>query len=116
MSAKINKTVYNKLVRDKIPEIIQATGKKANYRILNREEYKQALKDKLLEEVNEFLAAQTRQEMQEEMDDIKEVLAAIHETFRLGRSKLNSRYAKALDKGCFGRRVFLESVEEIIDV
>ena len=109
----IKTTIYNKLVRDKIPEIIQATGKKVNYRILNDEEYKQALKDKLLEEVNEFLAAQTKQEMREEFADIKEVMAAIHAAFKIGKGRHNPRYTKAVEKGCFNRKVFLESTEEI---
>ena len=46
---------YNKLVRDKIVDIIEADGRKAEYRILNNAEYKQELNKKLQEEVNEYL-------------------------------------------------------------
>lgn len=114
MLIKRNKIVYNKLVRDRIPEIIAASGKKANYRVLTDDEYKQALKYKLLEEVNELLAAQTKREMQEEIADIKEVIASIHRAFKLGKPCYNPRFIKAIKKGCFAKKIFLESVEEII--
>ena len=43
-----------KLVRDKIPEIMEAAGVKCNYRIANEAEFKDALWEKLSEEFNEF--------------------------------------------------------------
>lgn len=43
-------TIYNKLVRDKIPEIIKSSGKKAYYHILKEEEYLLELDKKLNEE------------------------------------------------------------------
>ena len=45
---------YNKLVRDKIPEIIEGNGEKPVTRILNDEEYLKELNTKLQEEVNEY--------------------------------------------------------------
>ena len=107
--------VYNKLVRDRIPEIIENSGKKANYRVLDEKEYRQALKDKLLEEVNEFLVAETKEEMIEELVDISDVLFYIklaiyndydHKYFRYIQDK---KYA---EKGTFHNRYFLESVED----
>ena len=103
---------YNKLVRDKIPAIIKNSGKKVNYRVLSKEEYKDQLKLKLVEEVNEFLAAQTEKEMIEELADIKEVLAAIYKAFKLVTVTEKVRCTKFLDKGGFSKRYFLESVEE----
>ena len=48
--------VYNKLVRDKIPEIIEADGKTCKTKILSDEEYIAALETKLNEEVAEYQA------------------------------------------------------------
>ncbi len=65
--------VYNKLVRDKIPEIIESSGKRAITEILADEKYIEMLNQKLLEEVNEFLESGTV----EELADIGEVMHAI---------------------------------------
>ena len=47
--------VYNKLVRDKIPENISSSGRKCNYKILNDKDYLQELDNKLFEEAHEFV-------------------------------------------------------------
>ena len=65
--------VYNKLVRDKIPEIIEADGKVCRTHILSNEEYIAALEVKLNEEVAEYQADKNL----EEMADVLEVLHAI---------------------------------------
>lgn len=104
---------YNKLVRDRIPEIIENSGKKVNYRVLSKEEYKQSLKDKLIEEVNEFIAAETPAEQIEEIADIKEVILAIRKAFSLKNRDINNRrFRKSCEKGQFVRRYFLESAED----
>ncbi len=53
---------YNKLVRDRIPEIIEATGKKFSTRILSDEEYLIELKNKSFEELEEYHDAETRED------------------------------------------------------
>ena len=65
--------VYNKLVRDKIPEIIEADGKTCKTKILSDEEYIAALETKLNEEVAEYQADKNL----EEMADVLEALQAI---------------------------------------
>jgi predicted house-cleaning noncanonical NTP pyrophosphatase (MazG superfamily) len=49
------KKAYDKLVRDRIPQIIQASGKNACIRKADEAEYKHLLRQKLLEEINEFM-------------------------------------------------------------
>lgn len=72
------KTIYNKLVRDNIPEIINNSGRTANYfTIDNDADYKRALKAKLIEEANELLSAQTEDEIVEELADIVTLLAVL---------------------------------------
>ena len=46
--------VYNKLVRDRIPEIIKASGKNCSSEVLSDSDYRQMLDAKLLEEVAEY--------------------------------------------------------------
>ena len=69
MSKKI---VYNKLVRDNIPEIIEASGKTCKTEILSNEEYLQMLDKKLDEELAEYHQEQNI----EELADLLEVLYA----------------------------------------
>ena len=100
--------VYNKLVRDKIPAIIDAQGKKANIRILNDEEYRRALETKLDEEVSEY----HKDRKLEELADILEVIYALAESS--GHSKeelLEACEKKRQERGGFRDRAFLISNE-----
>lgn len=106
--------IYNKLVRDKIPEIIEKSGKKAKYRVLEGDELKAALKNKLVEEANELLNAETEEEIIEEIADVLEVLDGILMCF--GGVEIESKvYQKAMqkykEKGRFEKGYYLESVE-----
>lgn len=64
---------YNKLARDRIPEIIERQGGKAIVHVAGREEYWQKLKKKLVEEAIEFV----ERESIEEMADVSGVIDAI---------------------------------------
>lgn len=55
--------IHNKLVRDKIPEIIESTGKKAYCHILFEEEYLSELDKKLNEECAEYQADKSLEEL-----------------------------------------------------
>ena len=105
--------IYNKLVRDNIPDIIKASGKRPNYRRLSPAEREQALLAKLVEEVNELLKAETREEVIEELADIQTLLAFIRGEFGLRHADV---YKRQLEKdktnGRFFFGYYLESVEE----
>ena len=99
--------IYNKLVRDKIPEIIGAKSEKAKIRILNDTEYKKELDKKLVEEVNEYLEAENI----EEMVDILEVIRAILEHKGVTYDEIEEkRNKKAKKRGGFKEKIFLEKV------
>lgn len=99
--------IYKKLVRDKIPEIIMSKGDSAITRILSDEEFSESLRRKLCEEVNEFLAEGTV----EELADIYEVLLALVENMGISFESFEElRNKKALEKGGFSQRIFLDSV------
>lgn len=100
--------IYNKLVRDKIPEMIEADGKMCRTHILSEEEYIAALEEKLNEEVAEYQADKTL----EEMADVLEVLHAICVARGYMLEELKEvRVKKAEERGGFWERIFLESVE-----
>ena len=97
--------IYNKLVRDKIEEIMISNGAKPITRILSDEEYKKELDKKLLEEVKEYLESGEI----EELADIEEVILAILNT--KGKTKENLeeiRKNKVLKRGAFYKKIFLE--------
>ena len=66
------RTTYNKLVRDRIPEIIQASGKMCSTEILSDEEYQKQVDAKLDEELAEYHKDQNI----EELADLVEVIHA----------------------------------------
>ena len=102
------KKVYNKLVRDKIPQIIEADGKKAKYRYLDKQEYLEVLIKKLGEEYEEFKEARNL----EEIADIQEVILALTEALNKSPQDLAKAVSKkTLERGAFKSRIFLESVE-----
>ncbi|MDK2967173.1 nucleoside triphosphate pyrophosphohydrolase [Lacrimispora sp.] len=95
----------NKLVRDKIPEIIESDGRKAGYHVLSEEEYLAALDNKLQEEVEEYQADKSL----EEMADVLEVLYAICKARGYTKEELESkRREKFIERGGFERKLFLE--------
>lgn len=71
--------IYNKLVRDNIPSIIQDDNEIPITRILSDDEYRKELYKKLLEECNELICAKTSDNIIEEASDVFEVLKAISE-------------------------------------
>lgn len=100
--------VYNKLVRDRIPQIIIGNGEKPITRILDEKEYLQELIKKLKEEVAEFEAEPSV----EELADIKEVTIAIREVMGIHAGELEDvRRQKADKNGRFKKRIYLEGVE-----
>lgn len=102
----MNKT-YNKLVRDKIPEIIESAGKACTTEILSDEEYLKMLDAKLDEECAEYQADKSI----EELADIMEVVYAIAKARGCSSEMLESvRKEKAEKRGGFEKKIFLKDV------
>lgn len=101
---------YNKLVRDKIPEIIKGDGDcNCEIRILEDNEYLNELKKKLVEEMNEFLES----ENVEELADLEEVLRAILDVKQVTFEEFeNIRIKKVEKRGAFREKIFLIRADE----
>ena len=97
--------IYNKLVRDNIPQIMVMNGAKPVTRILNDEEYLVELNKKLQEELNEYLLDGNI----EELADLEEVLLAILKFKNISWEELEKiRLSKVEKRGAFNKKIFLE--------
>ena len=100
--------VFNKLVRDKIPEKIIAEGRISKTRYLDDNEYKIELDKKLQEEVKEYI----QDDNIEELADIVEVIYAILDAKKISIEELEKVRLKKVEKnGAFKQKIFLESSE-----
>lgn len=98
---------YHKLVRDRIPEIIEAAGRKCTCSVLPEHEYLTLLNVKLNEEVAEYQESGAL----EELADILEVIRAIAAARGSSVAQVEAiRQAKQEERGGFERRILLEDV------
>ena len=99
--------IYNKLVRDRIPEIIETDGHKCITKILSDEEYIKMIDTKLDEELAEYHLDQNI----EELADLIELIYAAARARGYSLEQLESiRKEKVAKRGGFEKRIFLESV------
>ena len=105
--------VYDKLVRDKIPEIIEANGEKPIIRILGDDEYWEYLLKKDQEELEEVREATSILERKKELADKLELICtmAIYSGFSL-EDILEEANQKEQKNGGFSKRILLEKVIE----
>jgi len=98
--------IYNKAIRDKIPEIIKASGKEPKTRKLTNAEFLSKLEEKLDEELKEYQDSKSP----EELADILEVI------YRIGQLKGSDlekiRIKKNQDRGAFEKNLFLIQVDD----
>ena len=105
------KIIYNKLVRDNIPEIIKADNSEPTIRILNDEEFIVELFKKIQEEYEELAQAKCNKlEMEKEIGDIYEVIDAIIDYYNLNKEAIiKLKQERKIKRGGFNKRIFLES-------
>jgi predicted house-cleaning noncanonical NTP pyrophosphatase (MazG superfamily) len=100
--------VSGKLVRDGIPALVRADGREPLVRVLGDEEYRRALLDKLLEEVEEVRAA-SPDDVLEELADVLEVLRSLARTHGWSwQDVVDAAEVKRTARGGFSDRLFLE--------
>ncbi len=102
--------IYNKLVRDKIPEIIKSIGEEPIFRFLNEQEYKEELERKLYEEYQEVLNSAGK----DRIEELADMLEIIRYLAKLENVTLEEVIAIAQEKnakrGAFENKIFLEKV------
>ncbi|MDV2581370.1 nucleoside triphosphate pyrophosphohydrolase [Alkalibacillus haloalkaliphilus] len=104
---------YNKLVRDKIPQMIAATGKSYTTNILSEEKYIKELKTKLSEELDEYLQTNDDNEALEELADVLELIHSLSKVHGSTFEGLESiRQEKSKERGGFNERIYLKEVED----
>lgn len=100
---------YNKLVRDRIPEIIENSGKKCVVSVLSQDDYIKMLDAKLQEELTEYLESKSL----EELADLLEVMGAVVKARGYTWDELTRlRKAKREKRGGFEKRLLLTEVIE----
>lgn len=102
----------DKLIRDKIPGILQANKIVVNTRTMETPEFISRLKDKLVEEAKECFETESSDELIEELADLIEVINALCQVTRINMQQIEEkRLEKMKHKGAFDDRIFNSSVE-----
>ena len=98
---------YNKLVRDRIPDIIEASGKQCVHTTLSDDEYLKMLDEKLNEELQEYQESKSM----EELADLLEVMMAVAAARGSSFEEIEQiRIEKAEKRGAFARKILLTEV------
>lgn len=98
---------YNKLVRDRIPEIIHQSGNQCEIAVLSDPEYKQALRVKLIEEAKEVAEAE-EEDLVTELADLYEVIDALMASYGIkGDRVLNAQAKRRETRGGFAQKIML---------
>lgn len=96
---------YDKLVRDRIPDIIAGKGESCSFHVASDEEYRTKLYEKLVEETAEFVVDRNANEIA----DILEVLDAILALEGISEAEVEVvRREKHKERGGFSKRLILE--------
>ncbi|KPC99023.1 hypothetical protein LR69_02714 [Geobacillus sp. BCO2] len=97
--------IYNKLVRDRIPTIIEQSGKTFTARILDDKEYRKELQKKAFEELEEYVQAETDGAALEELADVLEIIHVLAECMALRSDRWNKSAPKRQRSAAvFGRK------------
>lgn len=107
--------VYNKLVRDNIPDIIRGNGEEPVTRVLDDSEYRVELESKLGEEYQEVLSTTSSEDRIEELADMLEIIMALADLEDKSlEDVVEVANQKRLKRGGFAKKIYLERV--IIDI
>lgn len=89
---------YNKLVRDRIPEIIKETGSECETKILSNDDVIRQLKIKSVEESNELQSAEELDDVKKEMSDVLEILVSLSKRLEISMDEIEKNQARTSAK------------------
>ncbi len=104
--------IYNKLVRDKIPKIIESNNGKPIISILNDDRYKEELERKLYEEYNEVIEASGNDRIEELADMLEIIIALAKLENKTLEDVIDVSKEKVKKRGAFDKKIYLEKVIE----
>ena len=105
---------YNKLVRDLVPEEIRANGDECVTRTISGDEFKDALRKKLIEETEEVVKAENPELLKWELADVLEVVEALIAAHKIDPNDVaECKKEKKRRRGGFTKGVMLESASEM---
>jgi len=104
---------YNKLVRDRIPEIIRQDGRDCEIAVMSEEEYLQALREKLVEEAQEAAEADPAK-LVTELADLREIMDALMAAYGIEQAgMLAEQKQRRIERGGFSQRIrLLATIDE----
>ena len=103
----MKKIFHKKLIRDKIPQIIEAAGDRYEARVMGKAEFEKELKRKLVEEASELVKT-SRKDLLNEMADVLELLKSIANFYKIDFKFLEEKQVqKRRERGGFEKRLFL---------
>lgn len=106
----MKKIIYKKLVRDNIPKIIKDKGESCEFYQLDEQTYSHELRNKLTEEIKEYLSSKSDLESIEELADILEIIHSLAKIHNKSFEDIeNVRWNKFIKRGGFDKRYFLIS-------
>ena len=105
---------YNKLIRDKIPEIIEEKGEMCDVRVLDdAHEFQQELLKKIVEEAGGLVKARTRSELLSEYADLMVALDTLMQLMEFSEADIKTALEENIaDKGSYKRQLFLHWSED----
>ncbi len=105
------RTLYHKLVRDRIPEILRCDGRTYEIVTMNEEEYRQALREKLIEEAKEAASASSN-ELITELADLYQVIEALMKSYDITPNQVQTEQERRrIERGGFEQRIRLVWME-----
>lgn len=108
---KAYKFRYNKLVRDRIPEIIKREGWLIQKKVLGAAAFRRELFKKLTEEVGELAEAETKKEVASELADLQEIISSLAACYGLKLSELEViKRQKKRRNGGYDKKIFIGHV------
>jgi predicted house-cleaning noncanonical NTP pyrophosphatase (MazG superfamily) len=104
----MKKIYYHKLIRDKVPQKMEAAGATFEVKKLSQKEFEKALIAKLGEEAKEVASARTKQELIEELADVTAVMDEIKKVKKISLAALRAvQKANIKKKGGFAKKLWL---------